>query len=294
MSFADELARHGPGSSWRGDLQAARDYCQQLARTHSENFAVTSYFVPRELRPHVAAVYAWCRWADDLADETGKDADALLNWWGAELERCHAGNPSHPITVALAETVREFAIPATPFQRLLSAFRQDQHTRDYTTFDELVSYCERSANPVGELVLYLYRCHRPEFVPLSDATCTALQLANFWQDVKRDHSISRIYIPREDRESFGVSNAELGAGSASGRVRELIRFEVGRTRDLFARGNRLLPLLPRPARKPVALFGAGGMATLDAIAAANYDVLTRRPKVSKWIKLRLAMRLVLG
>ena len=294
MSFAAELARHGPGSPWRGTSVEAFDYCQRLARTHYENFAVASRFVPRPLRRHVAAVYAWCRWADDLADETGPEADALLAWWGEELGRSYAGTPSHPVTAALAETVTRFEIPPAPFRRLLDAFAQDQRVRDYGTFTELVAYCERSANPVGELVLYLYGCHRPEFVPLSDATCTGLQLANFWQDVARDRAIGRTYLPREDRERFGVGEGDLAATHCTPAMRELIRFEVDRARVYFARGAALPSLLPRAARRPVRLFGAGGVATLDAIRAAGYDVLTRRPRVSRGAKLRLALKALVG
>ena len=294
MIFAAELARHGPGSPWRGTPQQARAYCETLARSHYENFAVASYFVPRELRPHVAAVYSWCRWADDLADETGGEADALLHWWGEELTRCYRGEPSHPVTTALHETAREYDIPPEPFHRLLSAFAQDQRVRDYTTFDELLSYCTRSANPVGELVLYLYRSHRPDLIPLSDATCTGLQLANFWQDVARDRAIGRTYLPREDRERFGVTAAMLDARSASAEVRELLQFEVARTRGYFKRGSQLPALLPRAGRRPVRLFGAGGGATLDAIVVANYDVLTRRPRVTRSRKLRLAIGALLG
>lgn len=294
MSFAAELARHGPDTPWRGDARQARDYCDALARSHYENFAVASRFVPRELRPHVAAVYAWCRWADDLADETGDDAGALLDWWGQELARTYAGTPAHPVTAALADTVARFRIPVVLFRRLLSAFRQDQRVRDYDTFDELLLYCADSANPVGELVLHLYGCHRPEWVALSDATCTGLQLANFWQDVARDRSIARTYLPREDRERFGVTDGQLGGPTASRAARDLVRFEVERTRDFFARGAALPGLLPRDARRPVRLFAAGGVATLDAIAAAGYDVLARRPRVTRAAKLRLALLALVG
>ena len=294
MSFAADIARYGPATPWRGTLSQARDYCQHLARTHYENFTVASYFVPRPLRPHIAAVYSWCRWADDLADETGDQATTLLQWWGEELSRCYNSWPTHPVTVAMSETVHEFYIPPELFHRLLSAFAQDQRIRDYTTFDELLSYCDNSANPVGELVLYLYRTHRPELIPLSDATCTGLQLANFWQDVARDRAIGRIYIPREDRLRFQVEDAELDAPSSSAAMRDLIQFQVDRTRDFFRRGASLPALLPRVARRPVRLFGAGGVATLDAIQAANYDVLSRRPRVTKLRKLQLAVAALFG
>ncbi len=291
--FAAELARHGPTTPWRGTIADARAYCAAVTRTHYENFSVASVLLPRHLRPHVEAVYAWCRWADDLADETppGADALALLAWWRGELHACFAGDPTHPVTMALADTVKRFGIPPEPFERLLSAFEQDQRVRDYATFDQLLGYCERSANPVGRLVLYLFECHTADRARLSDATCTGLQLANFWQDVARDHATGRVYLPADDRARSGVDVADRQATPA---FRDLLRFQVERTRTYFDRGDALLPLLPRPARGPVTLFSRGGRAVLRAIERQNYDVWTRRPRVSKWAKAGLVLRALAG
>lgn len=289
--FAAELARHGPTIPWRGTPADARAYCAFVTRTHYENFSVASVLLPRHLRPHVEAVYAWCRWADDLADETppGADALALLGWWRRELRACFAGEPTHPVTVALADTVNRFGIPPGPFERLIEAFEQDQRVRDYITFDQLLGYCERSANPVGHLVLYLFECHTPHRAQLSDETCTGLQLANFWQDVARDHAAGRVYLPAEDRARFGVDLADRQATPA---FRDLLRFQVERTRGYFDRGDALLGLLPRPARGPVTLFSRGGRAVLRAIERQNCDVWARRPRVSKWAKAGLILRAV--
>lgn len=294
--FADELARHGPHRPWAGTPQAARAYCARVARGHSENFTVVSVLLPRRLVPHFHAVYAFCRWADDLADETagGDEALALLAWWRRELLSCYNGAPAHPVTVALAETVRRFDIPARPFLDLISAFEQDQRVTRYATFADVLDYCARSANPVGRLVLHLFACFDDRRAALSDDVCTGLQLANFWQDVARDRTIGRVYLPQEDLTRFGVSDDDLMEKRVTPGFRELLAFEVSRTREYFERGAELLPLLPAEARVDVELFVGGGRATLDAIGRAGFDVLTRRPTVTKWRKARLLMRAVAG
>jgi len=295
-SFPDELARHGPHRRWAGGLLAARAYCARVARGHYENFTVASVLLPRRLVPHFHAVYAFCRWADDLADETagGDESLALLAWWRTELRNCYGGRPTHPVTVALADTIRRFAIPPTPFLDLISAFEQDQRVKRYATFAEVRDYCTRSANPVGRLVLHLFGCCEDRRAVLSDEVCTGLQLANFWQDVARDRDIGRVYLPREDLARFGVSDEDLRAKRFTSAFRDLLAFEVDRTRGYFDRGADLLPLLPADARGTVALFLGGGRATLDAIAHSGYDVLTRRPTVSKWRKGRLLLRALAG
>jgi hypothetical protein len=196
--FAAELARWGPG---RRDTPVspnlARSYCARVARTHYENFTVASALLPRRLVPHFHAVYAYCRWADDLADEAR--SPELLGWWRSELLAMYAGQPRHPVMVALRGTVMRFAIPPGPFLSLLTAFEQDQWVTEYGSFADLLGYCRNSANPVGHLVLYLFGCFTPDRAALSDEVCTGLQLANFWQDVGRDLDIGRVYLPREDR-----------------------------------------------------------------------------------------------
>jgi len=293
-NFAAELASAGPTATARPSLAEARAYCAYATRSHYENFTVASWLLPRKLVPHFHAVYAWCRWADDLADETagGSESLALLDWWNGELEACFAGEPRHPVTVALHETVQRFGIPFDLFRDLLSAFRQDQTTTDYDTFGQLVDYCRRSADPVGRLVLYLFEHHKPECLEPSDAVCTGLQLANFWQDVARDRAKGRIYIPKEDRSRFGVQPATWHAQPAA--MRDLIRFQVARTHEWFDRGESLLRLLPRTARIDVALFLRGGRAVLRAIERQNHDVLTSRPSIGKAEKLMLLLRTLLG
>jgi squalene synthase HpnC len=290
--FARELTRWGPRS---GDTPvspaAARAYCAHVSKTHYENFTVVSLLLPRRLVRHFHAVYAYCRWSDDLADETagGSEALELIDWWRTELLACYDGAPRHPVMVALRETIRRFNIPPRPFLDLLTAFEQDQRVKRYDTFEQLVGYCTGSANPVGHLVLMLFECFDAERAALSDEVCTGLQLANHWQDVARDLAIGRVYLPAEDRVQFGYTDADLAARRCTPQFRELMRFEVDRARGFFTRGAKLLPLLPRDARIDVDLFVRGGRAILDAIERIDYDVWARRPEVSKLTKGKLLL-----
>jgi squalene synthase HpnC len=300
--FAEELRKWGPGAGGAVTLAEARAYCAHVARTHYENFTVVSMLLPRRLVVHFHAVYAYCRWSDDLADETagGQEALDLIAWWRGELLACYphgqAGSPpygggspdpTHPVMIALRETVREFAIPPEPFLNLLVAFEQDQRVKRYETFDELLGYCRNSANPVGHLVLYLFGCFDAKRAALADEVCTGLQLANFWQDVARDHAIGRVYLPAEDRRRFGYADDDLEARRFTPAFAELMRFEVERTKGYFDRGAALLPMLPREARFDVDLFIRGGRAILRAIERIGYDVWSRRPEVSNWDKVKL-------
>lgn len=297
--FAQELARFGPtartaGTSTAARLSAARAYCRQLAVSHYENFSVASLLLPRRLLPHFHAIYAYCRWADDLADEVGASDDALylLAWWRNELLRCYDGQPRHPVMIALEPTVRRFGIPPTPFFDLLTAFEQDQRVQRYRTYDELLGYCRNSANPVGHLILYLGEVFEPRRAALSDAVCTALQLANFWQDVARDYAIGRVYLPEEDRERFGWSEADLQAQRFTPAFAQLMRFEVERTRQLFEQGLPLVGLMPADLQADVELFIRGGQGILGKIEQAGYNVLARRPVLTRWDKGALVLRLV--
>jgi len=265
------------------DLAEARAYCARLARSHYENFLVGSLFVPRDLRQHFYNVYAYCRISDDLGDETGGPDRALplLDWWDEELHACYAGHPRHPVFVALAETNERFDIPMEPYSDLLSAFRQDQRVTRYATYGELLGYCRFSANPVGRLVLYLCGYRDPERQGYSDATCTALQLANFWQDVARDYDIGRIYLPLDDMARFGVSEEDIASRRFTPEFAELLRFECERAQGLFAEGSRLLPLVDRRLRLDIEMFGRGGLEILRRIEAQGYDVLTRRPEIPR-------------
>jgi squalene synthase HpnC len=284
-AFAEELARYGPERRTTPvDRATARVYCGRLARGHYENFTVASVLLPRPLLRHFHAVYAFCRWADDLADETGGGPRALtlLRWWRDEFLTCYDGRPSHPVTVALQETVRTFDIPAEPFLDLLFAFEQDQLVKRYGSYEQLLGYCKCSANPVGRIVLYLFRSFDPGRAALSDSICTALQLANFWQDVARDYAIGRIYLPEEDCLRFGYGLDDVGKFTPA--FAELLRFEVDRTRDLFYRGFPLIDRVPTAARADVELFIRGGLAILRKIESRGYDVWAQRPKLARWEK----------
>ena len=285
QDFTSQLHAWGPQStSAVSDQSAAEQYCRKLALGHYENFPVVSWLLPRELHQHFFNVYAYCRWADDLGDETGDPqlSRELLTWWRGELADCYRGETRHPVFVALRPTILEFSIPAEPFEDLISAFEQDQTVRDYGTFAELRDYCRRSADPVGRLVLYLCRQHRPETVAWSDSICTGLQLANFWQDVARDADIGRCYLPHEDRQRFGYSDSELTGRVTNRAFIELMQFEVARAREYLQSGLPLVRVLPAKLRVDIDLFARGGLRILEKIEAQGYRVWERRPKVSKW------------
>lgn len=284
-AFEAELDRWGPSATRCAilSLADAQAYCRQLATSRYENFPVVSWLLPKALHQHFYNVYAWCRWADDLGDETGDSNRALelLSWWRGELANCYAGRPTHPVLIALRPTIDEFAIPAEPFEDLISAFEQDQRIKRYDTFDQLRDYCRRSADPVGRLVLRMCRQYTPENVAWSDSICTGLQLANFWQDVNRDLDIGRVYLPREDRERFGYSDSELNERRTTTAFLELMRFEVDRARSFLQGGLPLIPRLPGRLQIDIDLFARGGLKILDRIEAIGYRVWERRPKVTK-------------
>jgi squalene synthase HpnC len=290
QAFAVELTRFGPDSKHESfNLTGAQLYCSRLAQTHYENFTVASWLLPRRLRQHFYNVYAYCRWADDLADESGNDAQALglLSWWKQELIGCYEGKPQHPVMVALSDTIHQFHIPRDPFLDLLIAFEQDQRVKRYQSYQELLDYCRYSANPVGHLVLYLCESYDQENAALSDSICTGLQLANFWQDVARDFDIGRVYLPEEDRRRFGYSDDDLNLRRFTPAFAELMRFEVERTRDLFHRGRSLVERVPPDVRLDIDLFIQGGLAILRMIEGIKYNVWQTRPKLSKVDKARL-------
>jgi squalene synthase HpnC len=279
-------------------LDEARAYCKRLAESHYENFHVVSWFLPKALRPHFHALYAYCRISDDLGDEVGdrSAALALLNLWERELDACYQGCTRHPVFVALAETIRECSIPRQPFADLLTAFRQDQVVTRYATMEDVLQYCRYSANPVGRLVLYA--CgeaptdESAERFRLSDATCTALQLANFWQDVRQDFARGRVYIPQKDMEFFRVSNENIADGIATPEFSGLIRCEVDYARGLFEEGLPLIGMVNRDLAMDLDLFSRGGLEILRAIERQDYDVLSSRPAISKSTKAALALRAV--
>jgi len=277
-------------------LADARAYCQRLARSHYENFSVASWFLPERLRQHFFNVYAYCRISDDLGDEVGDAAASLqlLDQWEGELNACYDGHPRHPVFVALAETVQEFEIPKQEFADLLIAFRQDQSVGRYETFNDLLGYCHYSANPVGHLVLYLCGYRDPERQQLSDYTCTALQLANFWQDVSADFQRGRIYLPLEDLRRFEVVEHTIRTADNSDAFCEMMRFEVERARQWFAQGLPLVKKVNRELAVDLDLFSRGGQEILNAIERQGYAVLGRRPAISKARKMALVARAALG
>ncbi len=288
--FVAELQHLGPTAAYAPfPIDRARAYCRHLARTHYENFSVATLLLPRRLTQHFHNVYAYCRWADDLGDETGGGAEALglLAWWREELLRCYDGAPRHPVMVALQQTIRRFEIPAEPFLNLLTAFEQDQRVKRYETYDELLGYCVNSANPVGRLVLYLCECYDDMRAQLADLVCTGLQLANFWQDVARDFTIGRVYLPAADRRRFGYLDADLEARHFTPAFAELMRFEIERARTLLNGGLGLVPLMPPDVQMDIELFAHGGLAILRKIELIGYDVWQTRPALAKWEKMLL-------
>jgi squalene synthase HpnC len=277
-------------------LEEARAWCKHLAETHYENFHVATWFLPEKLRPHFHAIYAYCRVSDDLGDEVGDTAQslALLDLWGRELDACYDGHALHPVFVALIETIRACSIPKEPFADLLTAFKQDQVVKRYATMQDVLEYCRYSANPVGRLVLYTCGYADEERFRLSDATCSALQLANFWQDVRVDWAKDRVYLPQDDMQRFGASDATIEKGIATPEFRKLLRHEVDYARDLFHEGLRLIGMVDRDLAVDLDLFSRGGLEILNAIERQDFDVLRSRPSISKRTKLQLALRAMSG
>ena len=277
-------------------LEEARAWCRQLAESHYENFHVASWFLPRALRPHFHAIYAYCRVSDDLGDEVNESeaALALLDLWERELDACYEGQARHPVFVALGETIRSCSIPKEPFADLLVAFRQDQTVKRFASMQEVLAYCRYSANPVGRMVLYACgeagENDREERFRLSDLTCSALQLANFWQDVRVDFAKGRVYLPQDEMRRFGVTDETIAAGVATPTFCELLRHEVDFTRSMFEGGLPLIGMVGRELALDLDLFSLGGLEILRAIEWQGYDVLSARPAIGKSAKARLVLR----
>ena len=277
-------------------LFEAHQYCAQLARSHYENFSVATWFLPKQLRQDFLNVYAYCRISDDLGDEVGDTTSslALLDEWELQLDACYEGVPRHPVFVALAETVKKFAIPKHEFSDLLIAFRQDQSVTRFQTFEDVLAYCRYSANPVGHLVLYLCGYQDGERQQLSDYTCTALQLANFWQDVTTDYGKGRIYLPLEDLRAYSVTEKDIAQNCNTPAFCEMMKFEVERAREWFRRGLPLVKKVGSELAVDLALFTRGGQEILNAIERQHFAVLGHRPVISKSRKFGLVARAAMG
>ncbi|MFO0904896.1 MAG: squalene synthase HpnC [Pirellulales bacterium] len=286
-----KLAFHAPDqSTW--SLDAARAYTRELTRTHYENFTVASWLLPRRYRQPLADLYAYCRWADDLADEA-EDATLSLQWlawWQHSLDECWAGRTAHPVFIALDATRRDFDLPRAPFDDLLAAFRRDQVQTRYRSWDEVLDYCRGSANPVGRLVLSLAGARSDAHDRWSDNLCSGLQIANFCQDVARDAARGRIYLPRDTWTRVGCSERDFLKGVVTDRLRDAVAAGCLQASDLLEAGRPLLSHVPRWLRYDLELFLAGGHAVLRAIREQRYDVWSQRPTIGRWAKMRLAAR----
>jgi len=276
-----------PPGPWT--VERAYAYCEEFVRAHHESFPVASRFVPAPLRPHMMAVYAFARSADDFADEPayeGRRAEAL-DRWSDELHLCAHGEATHPVFVALGDTIERRDLPVPPFEDLLSSFRSDMDVRRYATFSALRSYTARSADPVGRTLLALFGYREPALVRFADEISTALQLTNFWQDVAVDAARDHIYIPAEDLHFFGVSEADIKTLRPTKPIRDLMRYQVARTRALYERGRPLLGMLQNDLKLELALIWLIGTAILEKIEDADYDVFTQRPSIGRRDKAKI-------
>jgi hydroxysqualene synthase len=300
-----------PVNTWDSALPAigqcsvdeAFAYCERMARDHYENFPVGSLLIPRDRRRHVYSIYAFARTADDFADEgygvgeAGLDEAgrlAALADWERNLEASYRGEASHPVFIALAETAKDLRLPVELFRDLISAFKQDVTKRRYANFDEVLDYCARSANPVGRLILLLFGYHEERLHKLSDSICTGLQLANFWQDVSIDIRKDRVYLPQDEMAEFGVRVDDLREGRSSDRTAALLRLQVERTRRLFEDGRSLPGMVNGRLAFELRLTWLGGMRILRRIEEQGYNTLRARPVITRWDKIVLLLRSLIG
>lgn len=277
MTIADASPAPREAAS-RGQLP---EIAAVMAKARRENFPVATRLLPRDARAHLLAIYGFARLVDDAGDESGGDRLDLLEAIEAELGRAFAGGATHPVFVALQPTIVACRLAYEPFHRLIDANRLDQVKRRYDTMEDLLAYCGLSANPVGELVLAVFDAATPARIALSDAVCSGLQLTEHWQDVVEDDQRGRIYLPRADRDRFGVREADLARPTPTPALRALLAFEVGRARALLTQGAPLIGELSGRPALAVALFIAGGRAALRAIARADYDVVSMRPRPTR-------------
>ena len=291
-------------------LEKSYKFCRELATSHYENFTVASLLIPKSKRDNIYAIYAYCRIVDDIGDEASSDFPFLtdlnveVNWeewseserrlhlldyWESQLTLCYTGTPSNPVMYALQDTILSFEIPITPFIKLISANRLDQAQHRYETFENLLNYCEYSANPVGQIFLHLFGYDDELRQTYSDFTCTGLQLVNFLQDIKTDFLRGRIYIPQEDMAYFGYSEDELSKNIENQNFQRLMKFESSRAREYLNQGFKLIDYLNGPIRLDVALFSRGGSAVLKSIERSEYKVVMSRSKLSRYDSMGLVL-----
>ena len=278
-------------------VERAFRYCDAITKAHYENFPVASRFIPASLRRYVTAIYAFARTADDFADEgelSIQERLSKLDEWEEQLDRCCEGDASHPIFIALADTVSRCGIPKKPLADLLIAFRMDVTRNRFATFHDLLEYCAHSANPVGRLVLYIFSSASERTMEFSDNICTALQLTNFWQDVAVDWRKGRVYLPLEDLQRFGYTENDLAAGICDERFRKLLKFQVDRTRRYFESGKPLLTEAPEDLKFELLLTWFGGQTILKKIEHSGYDVLTDRQVITSMDKMGILLRAIAG
>ena len=287
-------------SLFAGPVEEAYAYCQQMAESHYENFPVGSLLIPKARRKYVYSIYAFARTADDFADEgydntnlTEADRLAALNDWQRKLEDACAGRADHPVFIALAATIKDLNLPVQLLRDLLSAFKQDVTKRRYANFNEVLDYCVRSANPVGRLILLLFDYRDEQLHRLSDHICTALQLANFWQDVSVDIGKDRVYLPEDELARFGVSINDLREGRFTKNYAALLKFQVDRTWDIFKQGRPLPEQVSGRLKYELRLTWFGGTRILERIEELSYDTLNQRPVISTFDKLRILARTIL-
>lgn len=281
-------------------IKSSFKYCEDIAKSHYENFPVASLLLPKEKRKYVYAIYAFARAADDFADEPdimggAEKRLALLNEWHEKLKNVYNGKSVDPIFIALRNTVEVNQIPIETLENLLTAFKQDVVKSRYDTFDEVLAYCANSANPVGRLVLMIFGCHDEEFFKYSDNICTSLQLTNFWQDIEVDLRKNRVYLPEEDLKKFNYSYDDLFEKKYDQRFKDLLSFEVNRTQKIFDEGKKLLELTANNERtkklsKELKLTWLGGTEILNKISEIDYDVFNKRPSISTADKIKIFLK----
>lgn len=287
-----DLKEFGPEMRDSVSLERARYYCRQLTKNHYENFSVASRLVPSGFRQHLANVYSFCRWADDLSDEiaSNEESVAMLNWWRESLYRCYEGDCRHPVFVALSDTISQFKIPIDPFEKLIDAFCVDQRKFRYATDGEVLEYCSGSANPVGRILLFMVGKHNDQTIPLSDSICSGLQIANFCQDVRRDAARDRIYLPWTYWSKHQLTESSILNGGQQEQLRDALSEWAMFARGMLQDGLPLVSLVPLWLARDLQLFVRGGLHLLDELARNDYDSWTKSIEVSKVAKLKLILR----